>query len=223
MRSFPEGDNPIICAGDIVGYGADPNPCIKQVRALGAVTVLGNHDAAVIDKTDITYFNEYAAEAVLWTRERLNRSGADYLNALPFVHDEKLFTMVHGTLHDPEEFLYMFSGADAMATFDVLKKQICFVGHSHVPCVFILKGGKLYLERSLSKKIRVEEDARYVINVGSVGQPRDGDSRACYCVYDTDNAEIEFRRIEYDVEGARDRIIKAGLPAVLGDRLLYGQ
>ncbi|MFC1644202.1 metallophosphoesterase family protein [Candidatus Omnitrophota bacterium] len=222
IKSLPEKNNThIICAGDVVGYGADPDGCIEKMLALGAKNILGNHDAAVIDKTDIYYFNEYAASAVLWTKEHLSKAGREYLNALPLVLEEDLFTVVHGTLHDPEQFIYMVSAASAMHTFERLKTKICFVGHSHVPGVFIFRDGKVY--QSFKKKIRIEKGEKYIINVGSVGQPRDNDSRACYCTYDPDKGEVDFYRIEYDIKLAREQIISAGLPQTLGDRLLYGR
>ena len=221
--SFPEagGDN-IICAGDIVGYGAEPNECIGMTVSLGARSVMGNHDAAAVDAADITRFNEWAKEAVLWTRENLTPSGRDHLSALPLVLEEERFTVVHGTLHSPEEFMYMDTGARAMHTFEVMDTDLCFLGHSHVPGVFTLRGGRVFY-RSYGDKITLEKGLKYIVNAGSVGQPRDGDRRACYCVYDPDRQEIEFRRVEYDVKAARERIIDAGLPECLGDRLLYGR
>ncbi|RKY42655.1 MAG: metallophosphoesterase [Candidatus Makaraimicrobium thalassicum] len=222
ISSFPKTDNSrIVCAGDVVGYGADPNECIELIMSLGAENVLGNHDAAVIDKTDISYFNENARKAVLWTRERLDRAGRDYLNGLPLVRENPSFTVVHGTLHDPAEFIYMQSGTEAMRTFEILNTKICFVGHSHVPGVFVYRDSGLY--QSFERKISLEDGARYIVNVGSVGQPRDNDNRACYCVYDSSSGEIEFHRIKYDVISARERIISAGLPGALGDRLLFGR
>ena len=222
VASFPRGkDKVIVSAGDVVGYGANPGECIDKVISLGCKNVLGNHDAAVIDKTDITYFNETAAEAVLWTKEHLSQEGKRYLEGLPLVLEEKLFTVVHGTLHYPEEFIYMMTGPDALHTFGILKNKICFVGHSHIPGVFVFKEGRLY--ESFKKKLTLDKDAQYIINVGSVGQPRDGDNRVSYCVYDPRKKEIEFKRIEYDINKARKRIIKAGLPQVLGDRLLMGR
>jgi len=123
-------DKEIFCAGDIVGYGADPEECARMARRLGAVCVMGNHDAAAVEMTDITCFNEYAKAAVLWTRDVLSDSAKDQLRALPYTTGNEHFTVVHGTLHEPEEFIYMMTGADAMHTFEVLKRQVCFVGHS---------------------------------------------------------------------------------------------
>jgi len=220
--TFPKGDHVrMVFAGDIVGYGADPDECVEMLSSLGPESVLGNHDAAVIDKTDISYFNEWAAEAVLWTKEHMNQSGKDRLRMLPLVYEEDLFTVVHGTLHDPGKFMYMTSAADATHTFEALKTRICFVAHSHVPGIFTLRGGSAY--QSFREKLDLKESEKYIINVGSVGQPRDNDSRACYCTYDSDKGEVRFHRVEYDIKAARENIIKAGLPQILGDRLLVGR
>lgn len=221
VRSFPpREDSKILCAGDIVGYGADPGPCIDMCRSMGLASVRGNHDAAVIDKTNIFFFNGSAVRAVLWTKKNLDPSGKDLLEGLPLVITGPDITVVHGTLHQPEEFLYMITESEAARTFKLLKGRICFVGHSHVPGVYSLKDGKI--EYACAKRMKMDKDGKYIVNVGSVGQPRDSDNRACYCVYDTEAEEIEFRRIEYDIQKAHDKIIKAGLPSVLGERLHHG-
>ena len=211
----------IICAGDVVGYGANPNECIKIVRDISSVNVLGNHEAAVTGKADIGFFNEYAAEAVRWTIDNTAPEGIGYINSLSYTYSDGDISLSHGTLHLPEEFIYMVSAAAAMHTFEVLKTKVCFVGHSHIPGVFVLRKGSVF--GVPPGRVRLDKDARYIINAGSVGQPRDNDNRACYCVYDTEKELVEFRRVEYDVKKARKRIIDAGLPEVLGDRLLYGR
>ena len=222
VKTFPAGDDiRLVFAGDIVGYGANPNECMELLLSLKTENVLGNHDAAVIDKTDVTYFNEYAASAVLWTKEHITQENKDYLEAVPFVHEEELFSVCHGTLHNPESFIYMTTGADAMHTFEILKRKICFVAHSHIPTTFTLREGSVY--QSSKEKIILKKGEKYIINVGSIGQPRDNDNRACYCTYDPDKNEIEFHRVEYDIRTAREKIIKGGLPPILGDRLLVGR
>ncbi|MGB2630604.1 MAG: metallophosphoesterase family protein [Candidatus Omnitrophota bacterium] len=222
IKSFPDtAEKEFLCAGDVVGYGANPDECIDKVISLGAVNIMGNHDAAVLGKTDVSSFNPHAAAAVSWTITQLTEGSNGYLESLPYIHQTELFTMVHGTLHDPEEFRYMLTNVDARNTFDILKTQICFVGHSHVPAVFMVKDGQIAL--SFKKKIKLEDDIQYIINVGSVGQPRDGDWRACYCVYDPGKKMIELRRVEYDLKTAQNKIYDAGLPKILGDRLAYGR
>lgn len=222
VGSFPDAaERRIISAGDTVGYGANPVECVALMASLGAENVMGNHDAAVAEKTDMSFFNEYAKEAVVWTKGGIGQRERDYLAGLPYVKELPDLTLVHGTLHSPEEFTYMITGADAMHTFEVLKTKVCFVGHSHMPGVYRLQDGELL--ESWKKKFKLEKGSTYIINAGSVGQPRDGDPRACYCVYDTDKREIEFMRVEYDIGSARNAIVKAGLPHVLADRLLSGR
>ncbi|MFQ5952331.1 MAG: metallophosphoesterase family protein [Candidatus Omnitrophota bacterium] len=222
VKSFPRTkEKEIICPGDVIGYGANPNECIDKITSLGAATIMGNHEAAVLGKTDISYFNPHAAEAVMWTAKHLEESGKDYIDNLPLIHEDSNFIMVHGTLHNPEQFRYMMTNVDAVNTFKILKAQICFVGHSHVPATFILKDGRISL--SFKSKIKLEKEAKYIINVGSIGQPRDGDWRACYCVYDSKKEEMELRRVEYDVKTAQKKIIEAGLPRILAERLAFGR
>ena len=222
VRTFPAGDDTsLVFAGDIVGYGANPNECMELFISLNPESVLGNHDAAVIDKTDVTNFNEYAAGAVLWTKDHLTQQNKDYLRALPLVREEKLFTVCHGTLHNPESFTYMMSGADAMHTFELMKTKICFVAHSHIPGIFTFRDGQVY--KSFKEKLVLKKEEKYIINVGSIGQPRDNDNRSSYCTYDPDKDEVKFHRVEYDIKIARKKIINAGLPPILGDRLLVGR
>jgi diadenosine tetraphosphatase ApaH/serine/threonine PP2A family protein phosphatase len=222
VKSMPDAkDKKLLCAGDVVGYGANPNECIDKVISLGASNIKGNHEAAALGQMDISIFNRSAAEAIRWTTKQLMPDGSAYIDSLPLIHEEPSFTMVHGTLHDPEDFRYMLTNVEAAQTFEVLEKKICFVGHSHVPAVFSLEDGRMDL--SFKNKFKLKKKAKYIINVGSVGQPRDGDRRACYCVYDSAREEVELRRVEYDVETAQKKIIDAGLPRMLADRLTFGR
>lgn len=216
-----ENADKIICAGDVIGYGAEPDRCISMVSSSGYACVRGNHEAAVLGLVDITFFNEFAASAVEWTRDNLAREGADFIRSLPYVLSEGGMSVTHGTLHSPEEFMYMISCHAAMRTFEEMLHPVCFLGHTHVPGVFTYTDGNIY--QSYSEKVEIESGSKYIINAGSVGQPRDNDPRACYCVYDTERSAVEFRRVEYDVDTARKKIIEAGLPRVLGDRLLIGR
>ncbi len=220
-ETFPRGGFKVICAGDLVGYGADPNECTLKVRDLGAIAVLGNHDAGVIGKMDPSYFNQYAATALEWTRANMGREERRYLEGLGYVHEAGSFFVVHGTLNSPEDFCYMFDEEDALPTFELLSKTICFIGHTHVAGAFFYKDGEI--SRSFREKISIEKGAKYIINAGSVGQPRDMNNRASYCVYDSDKSEVEFRRVEYDIKEACDRIKRAGIPPMLGERLFYGR
>ncbi len=206
--------------GDIVGYGADPRACIKKVRQLNIVTVLGNHDAGCIGVTDLSYFNEHAKAAVIWTKEILNQSDLEYLKTLRLVIEMGDFTLAHGTLDNPEAFHYMLDTYQALRSFDAMKTRILFVGHSHVPGIFEYKNGNL--KYFCQEKIKPYKNAKYIVNTGSVGQPRDGDKRASFVIYDTHSDEICIKRVKYDIGKAKEKILKAGLPSMLADRLSRG-
>jgi diadenosine tetraphosphatase ApaH/serine/threonine PP2A family protein phosphatase len=206
--------------GDIVGYGANPKECIATLRRLDAVCVAGNHDWAVVNKTSPEYFNKDATEAISWTQKNITETERTFLLDLKLVKEEEKYCLVHGTLSHPEEFDYMFDASRAMKTFYLLNQKICFVGHSHCPGVFIEEEERVsYQEPDI---LKIEEGRRYIVNDGSVGQPRNGDCRACFCIYDDLASTIEFKRIEYDIEGAKKKIIEAGLPRILAERLSVG-
>jgi predicted phosphodiesterase len=210
-----------LCVGDIVGYGANPTECIKIVRERNIPAVAGNHDWASSGKFSIEYFNPYAREAVSWTRKKLDSADVNYLNDLQLVYEEGDFCLVHGTLVKPEHFDYLFELSDAQDSFEALKTKLCFVGHTHYPIVF--KRGGQRIEYVKDMHISVEPDKQYIINVGSVGQPRDGDNRACLCIYDSEEKAVEIKRVEYDIRVAQKKILKEGLPPSLANRLILGQ
>jgi len=212
-----------LCVGDIVGYGANPNECIEKTKALTNIVVAGNHDWACVDLFSVEYFNPYAKEAVFWTKQHLDQEKRYFLEALRLVYRNENLTLVHGTLDDPGEFNYMTDSHAALETFGLQETAISFVGHSHVAGIFILdKGNRLRYRQDDLSHINIEDGNKYIANVGSVGQPRDNDPRAAYCVFDTEKKELQIKRIAYDVEAARKKIIGSGLPKFLGDRLLVG-
>lgn len=195
-----------ISPGDIVGYGADPSGCIKIVRSLDpTASVAGNHDQAVVGSFDPAGFNEYAKAAVLWTRSVLSAAELEYLKSLPLVKEGKVFSVVHGSLEDPQEFNYILNRADAARSMRHMATPLLFVGHSHVPAIYGHEGSP-----------------KRIVNAGSVGQPRDGDPRASFVIYDDSTGDVSIVRVEYDIEKARKKIIDAGLPEFLGDRLRGG-
>lgn len=209
------------CVGDIVGYSVNPVDCIDLVKSVISVSVAGNHDWASVDLVCLDYFNEFAREAVLWTNSRLDEGSRDFLKSLQLVYKNKDLTLVHGTLANPGEFNYMNNIGNATESFVLLDTKICFVGHSHVPGIFVQEKNKIrYLEEGF---IEIKPDYKYIVNAGSVGQPRDGNPQAAYCVYDTEKKGVWIKRVSYDVGTARDKIVEAGLPELLGDRLLAGR
>lgn len=207
--------------GDIVGYGAQPSECIRLLRELDVTCVAGNHDRAVVDLCDINRFNKSAEKAIIWTKNHIFDAEKLFLFGLRLSEENKVFHLVHGTLDPPEEFDYMSYKYQAMKTFYAMRRKICFVGHSHVQGVFIEE--KEDIKYEIASFLSLEQDKRYIVNVGSVGQPRDGDARACSCIYDEGAATIEIKRVAYDIAKAQQGILDAGLPRDLADRLLMGK
>lgn len=210
------------CVGDIVGYGANPKECIKLTQDLKCPVVCGNHDWAVADKMHPDYFQQNAKEAIFWTILHIDEAEKNYLSGLPFIHEEENLTLVHGSLDSPQEFNYILDLKSAAYNLNMQKSRLCFIGHSHAPVAFFKKE-EGYINYTTSREIEIEPDAFYLINVGSIGQPRDGDWRACYCIYNAQKNVLRFKRVEYDVEAASNAIIEAGLPAYLAQRLKYGR
>lgn len=210
-----------LCLGDIVGYGAEPLECLRRIRSLEIEAVQGNHDSAAVGETPLEYFNPFAKRAVEWTTERLAESDTAWLRGLPLVCDCDGFTLVHSSLSAPREWGYILDYAAARRCFDLLPAHACFVGHSHVPLVFKEKDETITVRRS--ETTTMEPAARYIVNVGSVGQPRDGDPRASYGVYDAGRGTVELRRVEYDIRTAQQKILDAGLPEFLAVRLDAGR
>jgi len=210
-----------LCAGDVVGYGADPGTCLKKVKQKTSSIISGNHEAACSGLFPLENLNENAASAVVWTKKILKTEEIDSLRGLPLVFENKDLAMAHGSLDNPQEFCYLFEPYESKETFDLLKKNICFIGHTHRPRIFVKRDTIISLIGD--NKLELNPDYKYVVNIGSVGQPRDGDPRASYCIYDTQKQEIEIKRVSYDIETAQKKIIEAGLPRILADRLALGR
>jgi len=210
-----------ICGGDIVGYGAEPERSIEMTKEITDNVVSGNHDWGSIGLFDISSFNPFAMEAALWTERQLKAAHKAYLKSLRPIYKDDNITVVHGSLDEPEEFHYVFSEHEALETFGLMKTAICFIGHSHLPLIFRKTGRDIAVFRG--NRVDIEKDASYIVNVGSVGQPRDGDPRACYAVFDTDKNYVEIKRAAYDIKKAQQKIRAAGLPPVLADRLSEGK
>jgi predicted phosphodiesterase len=212
----------VLCLGDLLGYGGAPNEVVRLTRSMSELVVAGNHDFGVVGLTDISYFNRYAREAIAWTAENLGEEESAYVKALPLAHAEgDDFRIVHATPSNPARWNYIFTHEQALEEFSAFTERACFIGHSHQPRIFELMDAETIIVNSDRATLR--DGRRYLINVGSVGQPRDGDPRASICVYDRERCEVSIRRVEYDIEGAKKRIIDAGLPQVLANRLSWGE
>ena len=210
----------VVCPGDIVGYGASPKECLRLVREIAPVLVAGNHDWATAGRLPLDYFNQYARDAILWTRKVLDRDDLKFLADQPLVRIEGPMTLAHGTIHDPELFDYLQTPYDAHLSFARLTTPYGVVGHSHIPVTFLSGSTVTYV---VGDRIDLSVAAQALVNVGSVGQPRDEDPRAAFGLFDEATKTLEVRRIPYDVDGAIARIRAAGLPDLLGDRLRIGR
>ena len=208
------------CLGDVVGYNADPTACLEIVRDMGCPVVKGNHDLDCGRDTSLEQMNPVAADALRWTRNQLSPEQRQWLGRLRMVRQVQDFTIVHSTLDQPTSWNYVNNKYDAMANFAFQVSSICFYGHTHVPRVYMKNEHMQELNPGI---IAIEEGAKYFINAGSVGQPRNSDWRASYCIYDINRRTIEFRQIEYDIVAAQNKIIAAGLHPYLAKRLALGE
>lgn len=208
----------ILCVGDIVGYAAEPVKCIDLIRELDCTVVAGNHDYAAIGKFPLTYFNHDAKDSILWTSKQLPSNQLEYLEHLPLVQELEGITIVHASLNRPEFFTYILSSLDAQRCFDLLNNPVCFFGHTHVPLAIYLNNENVHLDKG--NCFQLQTMGKALVNVGSVGQPRDWDIRASYAVYDSSQKIVHVRRVKYDIHSAMHKIRIAGLPASNALRLM---
>jgi diadenosine tetraphosphatase ApaH/serine/threonine PP2A family protein phosphatase len=211
------------CPGDIVGYGPDPSACIALVRSYPHLAVAGNHDMAAAGKIGTTEFNAAAAEAAMWTAGQLGYEERRYLEQLPEVAYEGDFTLVHGSLRAPIwEYVLQMSAMEAQ--FRLMETLYSIIGHSHV--AFIAEegdDGRVWMSAWKDGDVVNLPESRLIINPGGVGQPRDGDPRAAYAIYDSNARTITLHRVPYDIAVTQQKMRAAGLPASLAERLSYGQ
>ncbi len=221
LRDVPEDVETIYCLGDVIGYGANPDECCDVVRDSGMPTISGNHDLAVTDlRTDLNWFNPTAAAAVLWTRDHLSEENAEFLRTRPRTMRAEGALFVHGSVRDPDE--YIINKTSAQENLSILKSEypgvrICFFGHTHVKTVAPSPNGAMLGGHTLDLRY----GGPYLVNPGSVGQPRDGDVFASYVI--VDGERVLYRFVEYDIRKAQAKIRAAGLPEMLADRLAVGR
>ncbi len=202
----------IICLGDVVGYGANPNECVNIVRSRCSTIVLGNHDAAALDTSLAHDFNVIARKAVVWTAEHLTEESKAFLSSLPMVERKENILFVHSSPQSPEAWDYIIDSDDAVSAIGHFEEKICFIGHTHVPGIFSYRGR--------AKSITMND--KYLVNVGSIGQPRDGNPKLAFGIFDSTAWEYELFRSQYDIQKAAEKIYAAKLPEELGNRLMYG-
>ncbi|GIV97322.1 MAG: metallophosphoesterase [Herpetosiphonaceae bacterium] len=223
LDAAPDVDT-IWCLGDIIGYGPCPNECVQRIKELGAISLIGNHDLASLGELDLSTFNPLARRASEWTSKQLTDESRTYLSSLPpirRINDQ--ITIAHASPREPV-WEYLLEPEAADHSFFYFDTQICCVGHTHVPIIFQSIDEQPCI-RSIprdGKILSFEKNSRYIINPGSVGQPRDGDSRAAYAIYDPKRARITFHRVAYDVAKTQQQMREVGLPDLLITRLDLG-
>ena len=227
-RAEGAGYDRVLCCGDIVGYGPNPNEAVEKVRELETTAIRGNHDRVASGQDSADDFNAHAKAAAYWTRDALSEESTQYLIDLP-VGPYDLgggAQLVHGAVTHEDD--YVMSEVHAVESFELTDAPLTFFGHTHFPCVFSCDmDGNVLLEipRGADDLLAVElkKNVQYMINPGSVGQPRDNDTRSAFAIWDTDRSRLEFHRVEYPYEITQDKMRNAGLPQYLIDRLRYGR
>ena len=215
-----QGVDEILCVGDVVGYGADPEACLELVSEGCSTVVTGNHDYAVAGQSSLESFNPYARRALQWTAERLSADAQQVLAEFPLTAQMNGFALVHSSFFAPERFDYIFAPSQARVSFLKQDVPLAFFGHTHLPVSFFNTQPITY---SLEPEISLDPQTKTLINVGSVGQPRDEDARASYAIYDSESRVVTLRRVTYNIEQAAERITRAGLPEILAERLFLGR
>ena len=210
-----------VCLGDIVGYGANPNECLELMLDLNCPTVGGNHDWAVAGLTDYSEFNYIAQEATLWTIREMKLKHIEYLRNLPLTLKLDDMLLVHASPNRPERWTYLVQVDEIKETCRYFEERVCFIGHSHIPfAVGWDEEGRMDI--ILSTRVQMDFKKRYLVNAGSIGQPRDGNAKASVVIYDTETQRIEFIRVPYDVQQTQRKIRDAKLPDRLAQRLEVG-
>lgn len=214
----------IVCLGDIVGYGANPNECVDLVVKHCPIILLGNHDAAAIEQLSTQHFNIHAKLAIEWTAQALRNDIKDLLAELPLRTTINQMTLVHATPYEPNMWYYITSLEEAAFNFQFFDTQICLVGHTHIPIIIVLDTSKeLYVHQDSSIRAADTDGARLLINVGSIGQPRDRNPKSCYGIFDTETTEFVYRRVAYNIDKTQQKMKKIKMPEFLVSRLEDGR
>jgi predicted phosphodiesterase len=212
----------VIFLGDAVGYGADPNKCIRLICDLCDIKLLGNHDYVAMGLESPQHFNIMARQSILWTQEALTQKSIERMSDFDIETTFLDYFLVHSTAENPADWNYLLTIDDAIRNFDHFSQNFCFVGHSHLPGIFRRNpDGKV--DTMEAGFFRADSDCRYIINVGSVGQPRDGNKDACFLIAETNDNSFEYQRVSYDLIKAQKKMRKAELPEFLITRLESGR
>jgi predicted phosphodiesterase len=208
--------------GDVVGYGPDPNRCVELVEKRSEIKLLGNHDAAAIGLLSIDFFNQYAQQSMGYTSQVLTEKNLKRLNMYQMEASYDRFKMVHACPKNPSSWGYIFDLEEAEENFKYFEQQVCLIGHSHRP-VIIKKYRTNRCEEAAHDFVKLDDDCRYIINIGSVGQPRDGDPRSSYLIYDSESQIVHIKRVEYEFEITQEKMRKVELPRFLVERIAVGK
>lgn len=212
----------VFSLGDVIGYGCDPLACLDLVERHCSVRLMGNHEYVALGRSPLDNLNASARESILWTRSQLTDQSRQLIASFQMQHALEDVLFVHASPHEPEHWNYLLSAADAEPAFASTDARIVFFGHTHLPCIFS-QGASGAIKSKVGHSFEPDIDGRYFVNVGSVGQPRDNDNRACYVVFDMDAGEVTYRRVAYDIERTQEKLIDARMPRLLVDRLVAGR
>jgi len=208
--------------GDAVGYGPSPNECVSLIDEITDIKIMGNHDYAALGLIETDLFNHFAQESMEWTMAQLDDKSRKIMSEFVPDYRFRLFHLVHSTPREPHNWNYLLDLDEAEDNFPYFSKQVCLIGHSHRPAII-----KKYQDRHCflieEEETVIEIGFKYIINIGSIGQPRDGTSKGCYLIYDTKNKLAKLKRVEYDVKKTQAKMRKMKLPGYLIDRLSVGR
>ncbi|MFH1373473.1 MAG: metallophosphoesterase family protein [bacterium] len=212
----------IHCLGDVVGYGSEPGACLQLVADTCEFKLMGNHEHVILGLDQPDNYTHIARISAAWTRKQLSDRALSIIAEFRIDHHDDEFYLVHASPDQPDRWHYVLTPEEAAGAFVKLNERLCFYGHSHVPMIFTESPGTMP-RRRVGHTFLPDPDSRYLINVGSVGQPRDNDPRACYVIYDTDEDDVTYCRVDYDIESAQSKMAQAQLPDMLIDRLAVGR
>jgi predicted phosphodiesterase len=212
----------IVFLGDAVGYGPNPNECVELINQVAETKLMGNHDFAALGLMDTDYFNQYATESIDWTKHSLTKKTIEIMSDFELTAETDNIMMAHSSPKEPDRWHYILDMDDVKENFKFFERQICLVGHTHRPFIVSLHDDGNCIV-SHKKEEKVTDNCRYLVNIGSVGQPRDGDPRSCYLIYDKDNNNLKIKRVAYDLSNTQKQMAEHGLPEYLIERLAAGR
>ncbi|MCD6162302.1 MAG: metallophosphoesterase family protein [candidate division Zixibacteria bacterium] len=212
----------IFFLGDAVGYGPNPNECVELIDEIAEIKLMGNHDYAALGLMKTDYFNQYAAESMSWTKDSISQKAIEILSDFEITSEVDNFMLVHASPKEPDQWHYILDMDDVVENFEYFKNQICLIGHTHRPYI-VTRDEEGSCSISQKEQENICDNKRYLINIGSVGQPRDSDPRSCYLICDTEKKIVRLKRIAYNLNETQKQMSKAGLPEYLIERLAVGR